>query len=67
MTRHNIWFGSMLMTAAIAVGGAAGRAGTETVRPSLMDSFRIGTGGSTLCQAQSNGTGPATSSIFDRA
>lgn len=55
------------MTAAIAVGGAAGRAGTETVRPSLMDSFRIGTGGSTLCQAQSNGTGPATSSIFDRA
>lgn len=55
------------MTAAIAVGGAPGRAKAETVRPSLMDSFRIGTGGGALCQAQSNGTDPATSSMFDRA
>jgi hypothetical protein len=40
---------------------------TQTLRPSLMDSFRIGTGGGALCQAQSNAADPAVSGMFDRS
>ena len=57
----------LLMTAAVAASGPAARAEAEAARPSLMDSFRIGSGGGTLCQAQSNGRDPALSSMFDRA
>ncbi|MBL0922847.1 MAG: CHAT domain-containing protein [Sphingomonadaceae bacterium] len=38
----------------------------QAYRPSLMDSFPIGTGGA-LCQAQNRSTDPAIEGIFDRA
>lgn len=65
--RRSIWRGRPLAMAAVAGLGAAPGASAETVRPSLMDSFPIGTGGGTLCQAQSVGGDPAVSSMFDRA
>lgn len=51
---------------AAGVATMAASASAQTARPSLMDSFRIGTGGAS-CQAQSAGTDPALSSMFDRA
>lgn len=39
----------------------------QSLKPSLMDSFRIGSGGGALCQAQSKSSDPAISGIFDRA
>jgi CHAT domain-containing protein len=41
-------------------------AAAET-RPSLQNSFRLGTGGDTLCQVQSSGVDPAIKGMFDRA
>jgi CHAT domain-containing protein len=38
----------------------------QSYRPSLMDSFPIGSGGA-MCQAQNKSTDPAISGIFDRA
>lgn len=50
----------------IGLGGAAnGQSGGE--RPLLQDSFRIGSGGGSLCQAQSANADPAGRTIFDRA
>lgn len=37
------------------------------VRPSLVDSFRLGTGGDTLCQVQRVGVDPRAPGLFDRA
>jgi CHAT domain-containing protein/tetratricopeptide (TPR) repeat protein len=37
------------------------------VRPSLQNSFRLGTGGDTLCRVQSSGVDPAIKTMFDRA
>jgi len=59
--------GQFLILAAMAGIAPALPAGAETVRPSLTDSFPIGTGGGALCQAQSTGRDPAVSSMFDRA
>ncbi|MGK2909991.1 MAG: CHAT domain-containing protein, partial [Sphingobium sp.] len=40
----------------------------QTAKPSLMDSFRIGSGsGGALCQAQSRSGDPTSSGMFDRA
>jgi CHAT domain-containing protein len=39
----------------------------QTASPLLADSFRIGTGGGALCQAQSSATDRALSGMFDRA
>lgn len=36
-------------------------------RPSLADSFRLGSGGGVLCRVQTNGRDPAIRDIFDRA
>lgn len=41
--------------------------GAQTARPSLMDSFRIGSGGGALCQAQNKINDPAGGDMFDRA
>lgn len=41
--------------------------GAQGERPSLADSFRLGTGGGALCQAQSRSGDPATGTLFDRA
>lgn len=37
------------------------------VRPSLVDSFRLGSGGGTLCQVQRLGLDPRAPGLFDRA
>lgn len=39
----------------------------EIRRPSLADSFRLGSGGGILCQVQTNGRDPAIRGMFDRA
>lgn len=39
----------------------------QSLRPTLMDSFRIGLGGGALCQAQSKSTDAAVAGMFDRA
>ena len=38
----------------------------QSLRPSLQDSFRIGTGGGALCKAQSLAADPAIDGMFDR-
>jgi hypothetical protein len=53
--------------AATVLGSAAHAAPAEDVRPSLQNSFRLGTGGDTLCQVQSAGLDPAVKGMFDRA
>jgi CHAT domain-containing protein len=37
------------------------------MRPSLQNSFRLGSGGDTLCRVQSSGVDPAVRTMFDRA
>ncbi len=39
----------------------------QTIRPSLMDSFPVGSGGSALCQAQSKSADDTLIDMFDRA
>ncbi|MEQ1547411.1 MAG: CHAT domain-containing tetratricopeptide repeat protein [Chakrabartia sp.] len=39
----------------------------QSSKPSLADSFRIGSGGGTLCRAQSRSNDPAIKGMFDRA
>lgn len=56
----------------ILVSIAAGLAGAtpaaaQTGRPSLADSFRLGSGGGVLCQVQTQGRNAAVGTIFDRA
>lgn len=46
-------------------GAVNGQSGGE--RPLLQDSFRIGNGGGSLCQAQSANADPAARAMFDRA
>lgn len=52
-----------ISTAALAATSAA----AQEMRPSLADSFRLGSGGGVLCQAQSRSTDPAIGTMFDRA
>jgi CHAT domain-containing protein len=54
-----------LMLAGVA--SLAASASSQTGRPSLRDSFRLGSGSGTLCQVQSRGIDPALKSMFDRA
>jgi CHAT domain-containing protein len=53
----------------LAAGAAASpaMAGQAEDRPSLQNSFRLGTGGDTLCRVQSSGVDPAVKGMFDRA
>ncbi len=50
-----------------AAAGLLSPASAQEGRPSLQDSFRLGTGGDGLCQVQSRGTDPALKTMFDRA
>jgi len=50
-------------TAAIAAHPVA----AQEVRPSLADSFSLGSGSGVLCQAQSRATDPAIAGMFDRS
>ena len=53
----------------LAAGAAAspGLAMQADPRPSLQNSFRLGTSGDTLCRVQSSGIDPAVEGMFDRA
>jgi CHAT domain-containing protein len=52
---------------AILLAASASRAATPEIKPSLVDSFRLGTGGASLCQVQSASSDPAFKTMFDRA
>ena len=58
-------------TAALPLAGpsltGAAEAQSRAGRPSLQNSFRLGTGGSALCQVQSRTVDPAMKGMFDRA
>ncbi len=58
-----------VLAAAAAVGCVAGSAGPASAqdRPSLKNSFRLGSGAGVLCQVQTRGIDPALKNIFDRA
>lgn len=62
MRAGNIFFVSALFCGIIPTQISA-----QTLRPSLMDSFRIGLGGGALCQAQSKSTDAVLTGMFDRA
>ena len=52
----------------LAAGAAASPALAQAEqRPSLQNSFRLGTSGDTLCRVQSSGVDPAVEGMFDRA
>ncbi len=57
----------LAILAAGALIAPAQAAVQDDIRPSLQDSFRLGTGGDTLCQVQSSGVDPALKTMFDRA
>ncbi len=69
MRRWTIPIHTLLLLAALcgdAFGGAS-VAQQARVRPSMVDSFRLGTGGDTLCQAQRSAADQAAAGLFDRA
>ncbi|MET0270315.1 MAG: CHAT domain-containing protein [Sphingomonas sp.] len=53
------------MSAALPLGPVAAQ--STVARPSLQNSFRLGTGGGALCQVQSRSIDPAIRGMFDRA
>ena len=58
----------LLILCFLAAGAAdAAGAGPSMVRPSMADSFRLGTTGDTLCQAQRSASDRAAPGLFDRA
>ncbi|TVV70015.1 CHAT domain-containing protein, partial [Sphingomonas solaris] len=56
----------LVLAATVALPLAAPVAAQE-IRPSLQNSFRLGSGGSSLCQVQSRSVDPAIKGMFDRA
>jgi CHAT domain-containing protein/tetratricopeptide (TPR) repeat protein len=57
--------GIFVVAAGLAASPAV--AAPDVVRPSLQNSFRLGTSGDTLCRVQSSGIDPAVKGMFDRA
>jgi CHAT domain-containing protein len=57
----------MLAIAAMLGALGSGAAHAQFSSPILADSFRLGSGGGTLCQVQTRGRDPAVRGIFDRA
>ena len=55
--------GLILASASLLASAAA----AQEMRPSLQNSFRLGTGGTALCRVQSSGVDPAIKTMFDRA
>lgn len=58
------WIAGLAMAVAMV---APARAAPPPVQPSMVDSFRLGVGGDTLCQVQSAPADPAAPGLFDRA
>ncbi|HEY0446632.1 MAG TPA: CHAT domain-containing protein [Allosphingosinicella sp.] len=57
----------LLLATAVGLAAAAPALAAPEARPSLQNSFRLGTGGDTLCRVQSSGIDPAIKGMFDRA
>jgi len=55
---------SVVLWSALTAGASVS---AQSARPSLQDSFRLGSGGGVLCQVQSKSHDAALGSIFDRA
>jgi CHAT domain-containing protein len=60
-----IYIGIIVVAAGVAATPAL--AAQDVARPSLQNSFRLGTSGDTLCRVQSSGVDPAVKGMFDRA
>lgn len=59
--------GKIFVVAALLAGLNQAPVAAQSLRPILMDSFPIGLGGGTLCQAQSKSSDAALTGMFDRA
>jgi hypothetical protein len=59
----------IVLAASLIIGTAVipQAASARSLQPSLQDSFRLGSGGGTLCQAQSRSVDASLAGIFDRA
>ncbi len=57
----------LVLAASVAFPFAPAAAQAPVLRPSLQNSFRLGTGGDALCQVQSRTVDPAIRGMFDRA
>ncbi|MBC2778033.1 CHAT domain-containing protein [Parasphingopyxis marina] len=61
------WFDGVKAVAVAMALTAAAAAPAQQLRPSLEDSFRLGSGTGLLCRVQSRLTDPAMATMFDRA
>ena len=61
------WSGLLGSLFAIAAAITATQAPAQELRPSLEDSFRLGSGAGLLCRVQSRLTDPSLQTMFDRA
>ena len=61
------WFAGFTGIAVLFATMIAGPASAQSLRPSLEDSFRLGSGTGLLCRVQSSLTDPALATMFDRA
>ena len=59
--------GSKAIVAAALVLFGTSQLGAQQVRPSLQNSFPLGTSGQAQCRVQSSGVDPAVGTMFDRA
>lgn len=59
--------GKIFAIAACLAGISSAPLNAQTLRPSLMDSFPVGLGGGTMCQAQSKSADSTLTGMFDRA
>ncbi len=58
---------STAMASLLWVAGAYQPAAAQVARPSLADSFRLGSGGGVLCRVQTRGHDPAIRDMFERS
>ncbi|CAN5279921.1 CHAT domain-containing protein [soil metagenome] len=61
------YFRRLLASAAMVGFGMAGSSPALATAPSLLDSFRLGSGGGVLCQVQTRSHDVALTNMFDRA
>lgn len=59
--------GVALVAAGFCSAATLAAAPLPLVRPSIVDSFRLGSGGSSLCRVQSLATSPVAKGMFDRS
>jgi tetratricopeptide (TPR) repeat protein len=68
MTCGEVILRKLVAIVATVLGAVAAPAlAAPEMRPSLQNSFRLGTSGDTLCRVQSSGLDPAVKGMFDRA